>query len=105
MANILIIIRRIIYWTVTAGCAYVVRSLIAVYAFRSYKMAVDTEGADQVGRTREEMRHAVLKGLTATLLLACIAVGFASSAHAGTDGALLVPGSGSVSGTTRNVLG
>jgi len=58
-----------------------------------------------VGRTREEMRHAVQKGLAATLLSVAIAVGFATSALAGTDNAPAVPASGSVSGTTRNAVG
>ena len=58
-----------------------------------------------MGRTREEMRHAVQKGLAATLLFVAIAVGFASSAHAGSDNAPVVPASGSVSGTTRNAVG
>src|SRR5580700_4962139 len=105
MANIVIVLRRIIYWTVTAVCAYVVRSLIAVCAFRNCEMAVDTEGANQVGRTREEMRHAVHKGLAAILLFVAIAVGFASNAQAGTDSAPVVSVSGSVTGTTRNADG
>src|SRR3984893_1077494 len=105
MANILIILRRIIYWTVADGYSYFVRSLIAFHAFRNCQMTVETEGANQVGRTREGMRHAVQNGLVATLFLVGIAVGFASSAHAGTDIAPVVPASGSVSGTTRNVLG
>ena len=58
-----------------------------------------------MGRTREEMRHAVQKGLAATLLSVAIAVGFATSALAGTDNAPAVPASGSVSGTTRNAVG
>jgi len=51
------------------------------------------------------MRHAVQKGLAATLLSVAIAVGFATSALAGTDNARAVPASGSVSGTTRNAVG
>jgi hypothetical protein len=58
-----------------------------------------------VGRTREEMRHAVQNGLAAALMLVGMAAGFAPSARAGTDDARVVPASGSVSGTTWNVLG
>jgi hypothetical protein len=105
MANILIILRRIIYWTVADGYAYVVRALIAFRAFRNCQMTVDTEGANQVGRTREGMRHAVQNGLAAALLIGGIAAGFAPTARAGTDDAPGVPASGNVSGTTRNVLG
>src|ERR1700681_4426975 len=105
MANILIILSRIIYWTVADGYAYFVRSLIAFHAFRNCQMTVETEGANQVGRTREGMRHAVQNGLAVALLIVGIAAGFAPTARAGTDDAPGVPASGSVSGTTRNALG
>jgi Putative beta-barrel porin-2, OmpL-like. bbp2/Carboxypeptidase regulatory-like domain len=57
-----------------------------------------------VGTTRG-IGSAVQKGLAAALLIIGIAVSGAPGARAGTDNALLVPASGSVSGTTRNVMG
>ena len=57
-----------------------------------------------MGTTRGT-RSAVQKCLAAALLIMGMAAGFVTSAWAGTDNASLVPASGSVSGTTRDVMG
>jgi Putative beta-barrel porin-2, OmpL-like. bbp2/Carboxypeptidase regulatory-like domain len=67
-------------------------------------VTVETEGANQVEKTRKEMKPTVTQLLAAAVLIAVVAAGVAPCAQAGTD-SISVSQSGSVSGTARNVRG